>query len=117
MLANHEIVLSALGGTAALCAMIGAHSFVSLGGEGVMFAWKARGCAGPLALAAKANKVVVTVNETGTLNLEFFRVGRGALSVKRIASFAGVAPEKLRGYFETATGLRVSVPRVVGVNA
>ena len=92
-------ILSQMGGTGRLSAMIGAHSFV--GDENsVSFRFKARARNG-------ANAFHVTLDPSDTYTIKFLKIRK--LEVKTVKELDDVYAEDLKRIFEDETGLRLSL--------
>jgi hypothetical protein len=80
-----------------LVTMIGAHSFVA-GANELRFQFKG---------SKKANRVLVELTPADTYAVSFY-AGRG-VNIRKVAEFADVYADTLRGTFEKFTGLYVSL--------
>ena len=94
-----KTILSQLGGTGRLSAMINAKQFLALD-AGVQF--KFSGC-------KKANCIRIELSPLDLYDVTFYKIGRGGLDVKEVEQLAGLYADQLKGYIEKFTGLYLSL--------
>lgn len=103
-----DIILSQVGGRKALCLMTGAHSFCLLEESRLGVSFKFKG-------SRKANYCKITLNSMDTYDVEFGKLSK--FKYKTVKKVDGAYNDMLPSLFEETTGLFLSIPRIIGINA
>lgn len=105
-----KIIADQLGGTGRLKMMIGARDFFSMPDDVAEFGGLQFSIPYP-----KINKIRISLNAQDLYDVELGRVRRvgGRLTYKVVSTHTDVACDALAGVLERATGLCLSVPKVI----
>ena len=95
-----EIILSQLGGSGRLGAMIGAHNFMYSQEDPTWLSFRYKGC-------RKANYVKVTLDPSDTYTVQLMKL-RG-YDAKEVFTASGIFADKLKVTIEAHTGLFLSL--------
>lgn len=101
-------IFNQLGGINRLVVMVGAHHYgYSAKDNQIHFMFK---------MCRKANTLYVKLNADDTYTMEFARVGL-RIGIKTVETFEQVYAEDLVPIFKRFTGLELTIPRIIGINA